>query len=77
MSAIEPPERDKRMTGNGGRFLAIGLAIIAIGLVITFAIDTGIGLAVVGLGCVPAAAGAALLASAAVSRRARSGRPFA
>jgi len=77
MSAIEPPERDKRMTGNGGRFLAIGLAKIVVGVIIVIAVDTGIGLAIVGLGCVPAGAGAALLASAAVSRRSRSGRPFA
>ncbi len=68
------------MSGSGGKLLAIGAVLIAIGLIITIPLEgtpAGIGWALVGLGCVPAAAGIALLLSSAVSRWSRANKPFA
>ena len=78
--ATPPEERDKVMMRNGGRLLALGVVLIVVGLAIALPLSgtaAGIGFAVFALGCVPAMAGIGLCGSAIVSRRARSGRPFA
>jgi hypothetical protein len=78
--ATPPAQRDAHMLRNGSRLLAIGAALIVIGLAITLPLSgtaAGIGWAIVALGCLPAAAGIGLLFSAAVSRRSRAGKPFA
>jgi hypothetical protein len=70
-------EPDRKMAGSGGRFLVIGLPIVIVGILIWVLWKPGIGAAVTVLGCIPLAVGGALLASAAVSRRSRAGKPFA
>jgi hypothetical protein len=74
--ATPPPERDRAMAGNGGRFAAIGAAIAIVGIVVWIAWKPGIGAAITILGCIPLMAGIGLLASAALSRGARSGKPY-
>jgi hypothetical protein len=75
-----PPQRDRNMQRNGGRFIAIGVVLMIIGLAITLPLSgtaAGIGWAVFAIGCLPAAAGLALAGSGLVSRRSRAGKPFA
>jgi hypothetical protein len=78
--ASPPRERDAAMVANGVRLLVVGLIMIAAGVALALALDrtpAGIGMAIAGLGCVPAAAGVGLLLSGLVSRRSRAGKPFA
>ena len=68
------------MMGAGVGCLAIGALLFIVGaaLIIPFrGMAVGIGWALVALGCAPALAGAALVASSVVSRRSRAGKPFA
>ena len=68
------------MQRNGGRFIAIGVVLMIIGLAITLPLSgtaAGIGWVVFAFGCLPAAAGLALVGSGLVSRRSRAGKPFA
>lgn len=64
------------MAGNGGRFAAVGIAIVVVGVLVWIFWRPGIGAAITALGCVPLVAGLGLLASAALSRGARSGKPY-
>jgi hypothetical protein len=78
--ASTPRQRDAALAANGVRLLEIGAAMIVVGLVLALALDgtpAGIGLAIAGLGCVPFFGGLGMSLSALVSRRARSGKPFA
>jgi hypothetical protein len=74
--ATPPPERDRAMAGNGARFLAIGAAIVIVGIIVWIVWKPGIGAAITILGCIPLMAGIGLVASAALSRGARSGKPY-
>jgi uncharacterized membrane protein HdeD (DUF308 family) len=65
------------MAGTGGKWIALGVPIIAVGVLIWLFLSTGIGAAVTLLGCLPVAVGVVLMISAAVSRRSRAGKPFA
>ena len=68
------------MIANGLRLLVVGLIMIAVGVALALALErtpAGIGMAIAGLGCVPAAGGVGLLLSGLVARRARAGKPFA
>jgi hypothetical protein len=73
------PQRDpdRKMTGSGGRFLLIGAPIVIVGILLWVLWRPGIGAAVTVLGCIPLVVGVTLLASSAVSRRSRAGKPFA
>jgi hypothetical protein len=64
------------MAGNGARFLAIGAAIVIVGIIVWIVWKPGIGAAITILGCIPLMAGIGLVASAALSRGARSGKPY-
>jgi len=80
MATTPPPQRDRKLSGNGMRLLALGAVLIVIGLVITIPLEgtpAGIGWALIALGCVPAVAGIALVGSAFVSRWSRANKPFA
>jgi hypothetical protein len=74
--ATPPPERERTLAGNGGRFLAVGAAIAIVGIVVWIVWKPGIGAAITALGCIPLMAGIGLLASAALSRGARSDKPY-
>jgi hypothetical protein len=74
--ATPPPERDRAMAGNGGRFAAIGIAIVIVGIIVWIVWKPGIGAAITALGLIPLIAGIGLIASAALSSGARSGKPY-
>jgi hypothetical protein len=78
--ALPPEQRDRVLMRNGSRLALLGLVLAVVGLAIAIPLSgtaAGIGVAIASLGCVPTLAGAGLCGSAIVSRRARSGRPFA
>jgi hypothetical protein len=75
--AIPEREPERKLGGSGGRFLLIGAPIVIVGILLWILWRPGIGAAVTVLGCIPLAVGVALIASAAVSRRSRTGKPFA
>jgi hypothetical protein len=78
--ATRGSERDARMMRLGSRLLLLGLVLAVVGLAIAIPLSgtaAGIGIVLAVLGCLPTAAGLALVGSAVVSRRSRAGRPFA
>jgi hypothetical protein len=78
--ASPPRERDAALSSNGLRLIAVGAVMIVIGLALAIPFDRtpgGIGVAIAALGAVPFFAGLGMWLSALVSRRARSGKPFA
>jgi hypothetical protein len=78
--ATPPGERDAALIANGARLLLVGAVLAAIGIALMLALDgtaAGIGVAFASLGVVPTLAGLGLCVSGLISRRARSGRPFA
>ena len=84
MSTTPAPEREGKQKSTGTRLLVIGLAVIAIGVVILLALSgsdsgtpKGIGVAFISLGSLPTIAGLVLIGSAAISGRSRKGKPFA
>jgi hypothetical protein len=71
-----------KQRGSGARLLTIGIAMIAIGLVIRIVGDDEnlpafVGMALMALGAIPTIAGSALLVSGLVSGRASKQKPFA
>ena len=71
-----------KQRGSGGRLLAIGAAMIAIGLLVRLVggdedVPAFLGVALMSLGAIPTIAGGALLVSGAVSGRASKQKPFA
>lgn len=69
-----------RFREHGGRFLVVGLTMVAIGCVLIFAangVAEFFGWVLASLGTVPATVGVALLLSGLVARRAAKGRSFA
>jgi uncharacterized membrane protein HdeD (DUF308 family) len=80
MSAVPPPERDRKLSGTGTRLLLVGIVLVAIGVALFIPLNgtaAGIGAAIGFLGALPLIAGLVLMVSAAVSRRSRAGKPFA
>jgi hypothetical protein len=71
---------ERKLTGSGGRFVAIGLPLVVIGIVMALLLDhnwVGIGVTVAVLGAIPTAVGIALMLFAGVNQHARKDRPFA
>jgi hypothetical protein len=74
------PRQERKLAISGGRFVAIGLPFVVIGLVLALLLDgtaRGIGAAIGVLGAIPVVLGIALLLSGGVERRTRKGKPFA
>lgn len=72
--------KERRLAGNGARFVAIGAPLVVIGVALALLLDgtsRGIGAAIAVLGAIPVVVGAALLLSAGVEERARRDEPFA
>lgn len=72
--------KERKLAGSGGRFVAVGLPFVVIGLILALLLDgtaVGIGVAIAVLGSLPVAVGVALLLSSGVERRARKDQPFA
>ena len=68
------------MAGSGGRFVAIGLPLVVVGIVLALLLDgtaSGIGLAIAVLGSLPVVVGVVLLLSAGVEQRSRKDKPYA
>jgi hypothetical protein len=71
---------ERKLTGSGGRFVAIGAPLLVIGIVLALLLDhnsVGIGVAIAVLGAIPTVVGIVLMASAGVNRRSREDKPFA
>jgi len=71
---------ERKLTGSGGRFVAIGAPLVVIGIVLALLLDhnwVGIGVAIAVLGAIPTVVGIVLMASAGVNQHARKDRPFA
>jgi hypothetical protein len=67
-----------RLASNGGKLLALGLALYVIGaLSLILSISNFVGFACLALGTPPTIAGVALLLSGAVGHRASQQKPFA
>ena len=72
--------QERKLTGSGGRLVAVGAPLVVIGVVLALLLDgtaLGIGVAIAVLGAIPLIAGIALMASAGVEHHARKNRPFA
>jgi F0F1-type ATP synthase membrane subunit c/vacuolar-type H+-ATPase subunit K len=72
--------QERKLTGSGTRFIAIGAPLVVIGIVMALLLHgnaIGIGVAIAVLGAIPVAVGVTLLASAGTERHARKDRPFA
>jgi hypothetical protein len=70
---------ERRLAGNGRRFVLLGAPLIVIGVVIALLLDgtaMGIGIAVAVLGALPVALGIALMTSAGVEAHSRKGGGF-
>jgi uncharacterized membrane protein HdeD (DUF308 family) len=78
MSAVPPPERDRKLSATGTWLLIVGLVIVALAVVLLLAgTSAGIAAAIGFLGALPLIAGLVLIVSSVVSRRSRAGKPFA
>jgi hypothetical protein len=79
--ATTPAHRTRARSRAGVHFLPIGLALIAIGLVIVLiaegGLTDGIGAAFMIIGALPTIVGLVLLGSSLVERRERHSRPWA
>jgi hypothetical protein len=72
--------KERRLAGNGGRFVAIGVPLVVIGIVLAILLHgtaRGIGAAIAVLGAIPVIVGVTLLLSAGVEQRSRKEEPFA
>jgi cadmium resistance protein CadD (predicted permease) len=72
--------KERRLAGNGARFVAIGTPLVIIGIVLALLLDgtaRGIGAAIGLLGAIPVVVGITLLLSAGVEERSRREEPFA
>lgn len=78
--AQSPAKTERKLTGSGGRFAAIGAPIVVVGIVLALLLDhnsVGIGVAIAVLGAIPLVVGIALMLSAGVQHRERRGKPWA
>ena len=78
--AHSPAQQERKLASSGGRFVAIGLPLVVVGVVIALLLDgtaLGIGVAIAVLGAIPLVVGLALTLSAGVQRRDRQHQPWA
>jgi hypothetical protein len=78
--AHSPAQQERKFVASGGRFVAIGLPLVVIGLVIALLLDgtaLGIGVAIAVLGAIPVVVGIVLTLTAGVQRRERQDKPWA
>jgi hypothetical protein len=78
--AHSPAQQERKFVSSGGRFMAIGLPLVVIGVVIALLLDgtaLGIGVAIAVLGAIPLVVGIVLTLSAGVQRRDRQHKPWA
>lgn len=72
--------QERKLTGSGGRLVAVGAPLVIIGVVLALLLNgtaLGIGVAIAVLGAIPVVVGIVLMASAGVEHHARKDRPFA
>jgi hypothetical protein len=72
--------QERKLAGNGARFIAIGAPLVVIGIVLALLLNgtaIGIGVAIAVLGAIPVVVGIVLLAGAGTEQHARKDRPFA
>ena len=75
-----PAQQERKLTSSGGRFIAVGLPLVVVGVVIALLLDgnaVGIGVAIAVLGAIPVALGIVLSLTAGVQRRDREDKPWA
>ena len=83
MSTTPAPQQEGKQKATGMRLLAIGAALIVVGIVLLLLLSSdsgttqGIGVAFLLLGALPAIVGLVLVASSFISGRSRKGKPFA
>ena len=78
--AHTPAQQERKLAGSGGRFVAIGVPLLIVGVVLALLLDhnsVGIGVAIAVLGAIPTVLGIVLMLSAGVQRRDRQGKPWA
>jgi len=78
--ADTPARQERKLAGSGGRFIAIGVPLVVVGIVLALLLDhnsVGIGVAIAVLGAIPTVLGITLMLSAGVQRRDRQGKPWA
>ena len=78
--AHSPAQQERKLASSGGRFVAIGLPLVVVGVVIALLLDgtaLGIGVAIAVLGALPVVAGVVLLLTAGTEQHSRKDRPFA
>jgi len=78
--AHTPAQQERKLVGSGGRFVAIGVPLLIVGVVLALVLDhnsVGIGVAIAVLGAIPTVLGIVLMLSAGVQHRDRQGKPWA
>ena len=78
--AHSPAQQERKLASSGGRFVAIGLPLVIVGVVIALLLDgtaLGIGVAIAVLGAIPLVVGVTLTLTAGVQRRDRHDKPWA
>lgn len=78
--ADRPAQQERKFASSGARFIAVGLPLVVIGVVIALLLDgnaVGIGVAIAVLGAIPVAVGIVLSLTAGVQRRDRQDKPWA
>ena len=77
--ADTPAQQERKLAGSGSRFVAIGVPLIVVGVVLALLLDhnsVGIGVAIAVLGAIPTVVGITLMLSAGVQRRDRQDKPW-
>ena len=78
--AHTPAQQERKLAGSGGRFVAIGVPLLIVGVVLALVLDhnsVGIGVAIAVLGAIPTILGIVLMLSAGIQHRDRQGKPWA
>ena len=71
---------ERKLAGSGARFVAIGVPLLVIGVVVWLLLDgtaRGIGAVIAVFGAIPTVVGIALVLSAGLDNRSRKGKPYA
>ena len=74
-----PAQQERKFVSSAGRFVAIGLPLVVIGVALALLLDgtaLGIGVAIAVLGAIPLVVGIVLTLTAGVQRRDRQDKPW-